>query len=226
MMFLNPLTSLLDTLRLSLRTHLLAVGLALSLCLASNASALTIDVSGVAGSGTTSWQFSGTSNTGFLGEAQEADGYHGFTAGNGGWTNLNSWAALAGSFGTNLGIALGSGATITGSSSGAHVIEGVFLLAGSFRWHADGAFPRDETLTYSGNTTAAFDITQIAGISGIGDFTTVTSSTGIGDLTVNFTAVPEPSTALLLLLGLGQIADRAFKLRFRSRTGYGRYDKP
>ena len=103
------------------------------------------------------------------------------------------------------------GASVTGSSSGSHVLEGfqigdVALNLPRYAWFADGAFPGNEALTFAGTAAADFEIGLIAGISGFGDTATVTATSGLGDLTINFTAVPEPATSALLALGLGALA--------------------
>ena len=192
-----------------------------------SASALTIDVTGVPGSGTSVWTFSGTSSPSGLSTAAQADGA--FDLGSSPHPGLNLWQG--GFTPTDFGpfnatdvafIGTAPAPLINGSLSGAHVLEGFSFLAqccgvgDRFAWWADGAFGNGETLTYSGTATAEFEITTLTGIVGVSDASTVTSSGGTkGALTMNFTAVPEPSTALLLGLGLTGLAGKG---RERNRS--------
>jgi hypothetical protein len=210
-----PMPLAVSTYRSRLLTRLLPAALAFGLCVffAGSTAALVIDVSGVVGSGTTTWNFSGTTGAWAVGPDQDGD----FALGtNELWGRLNNfqWPDFdSGPFGTfsEINIVLSNGASVTGSNSGAHLIEGfTFESFPRFAWFADGAFDGGlETMTFSGLATAAFEISLLDGIDGIGDLTTVTANDNVlGNLTMNFTAVPEPSTALLMGLGLAGLGVR------------------
>lgn len=211
-----PLPLAVPTFRSHLLSWLLPAALAFGLCLAGSASALTINVTGVVGSGTTTWQFSGTTSA----WAIRLDGDGDFALGtNSLFGRLNNFQGSdfeSGPFGIFIAtnIALSNGASVTGSNSGVHLLEGFTfetLPQQRFAWFADGAFNGGfETLTYSGLATAAFEISQINGINGLGDFATVIANDNVmGNLTMNFTAVvPEPSTALFMGLGLAVLGAR------------------
>lgn len=116
--------SLLAFLAATTRTLRLAAALGMGICLASSASALTIDITGVAGSGTSVWTFGGTTTASGL--FSTADGAFAFGTGNQN-SSLNGFfnSFPGGDFGTFFASsALGAGVGITGSSSGAHVLEG------------------------------------------------------------------------------------------------------
>ncbi len=211
-----PLPLAVPTFRSHLLSWLLPAALAFGLCLAGSASALTINVTGVVGSGTTTWQFSGTTTA----WAIRLDGDGDFALGtNSLFGRLNNFQGAdfeSGPFGIFIAtnIALSNGASVTGSNSGVHLLEGFTFegLLPRFAWFADGAFNGGplETLTYSGLATAAFEISQINGINGLGDVATVIANDNVmGNLTMNFTAVvPEPSTALFMGLGLAVLGAR------------------
>jgi hypothetical protein len=91
---------------------------------------------------------------------------------------------------------LASTAQISGSQSGVHLLDGIFLdsddpiTGDDFAWYAGGVFQDGETLTFSGTATIALDINQFLAegelfrsVSSIADFTTNNPA----DFTMNLT---------------------------------------
>lgn len=194
---------------LNLHLRLFVAALVLGLCFAGSASALQINVTGTVGEGFSTWEFSGTSTSWAFSESLQVDGAFSLSSGklHGKLNNYQLGDFTSGPFGSfsQQEIALGIGATVTGSTSGSHALEGItFEDLPRFSWFADGAFAGNaEKMTYSGSATAPFEISLLADIFEIGDFQTVTATSfQLGDLTMTFTAVPEPSSTLLIGLGL------------------------
>ncbi|MEM7013357.1 MAG: PEP-CTERM sorting domain-containing protein [Verrucomicrobiota bacterium] len=168
----------------------------LSLAFAASATAtLMIDVSGTAGSGQTTWTFSGTST------ANQTGVNANFTT-----SNVNYWANLSGEYtliAQDVADFVSSTAVATGAISGAHNITGIefgkrFGGGNRFGWaiNSNQTYSSGETLTYSGSGVFAVDITSFT----LFDTTLTdnTSSAGLLNLTVNspIAAIPEPSTII------------------------------
>lgn len=183
--------------------------------------ALVVDVFGLPGSNQTTWTFSGSyilgSSNGLNGE-YSFNGDQNFTPGanmfNHGSGDL-SGDMVDNTLGNNflIGILSGDG-TVTGSTSGVHNIDGLLLdddsSAGSggddFAWLADGAFSSGETVTLAGSIVIGVDITTFAGG---GPYPANMSSTSEQTpLTMNFSNVPEPSGAALILGAFSLLALR------------------
>jgi len=219
----------------SLRFAVASSVLAVALFASSNASAqLVIDVVGNPGGLSTSWTFSGSTFVdSFLPVGALAPGAVNLASG-GLYGSLNNWQGpdittpTSGTY-SYVQAAMTAGPTITGvdvghplfgqtpvppGGSGAHALEGVTLSDDGggnarFSWFGDGAFTSFENLFFSGTGAVAIPVTIFDDISVVGD-TAQIAGTGqfIGDFTINVTAIPEPSTALLLGLGLAGIAAR------------------
>jgi hypothetical protein len=134
---------------------------------------LTIDVRGVPGSNVTTWTFSGSYTVGDV--SQIAHTYSLFTNLPGSFDdNINNFTheseeltggiALPASFNLVDMPFLASTAQISGSQSGIHLLDGIFLdsddpiTGDDFLWYAEGTFQDGETLTFSGTATIALDI--------------------------------------------------------------------
>jgi hypothetical protein len=139
---------------------------------ALHAQGLTIDVNGVPGSGETTWTFSGSYTVGDVSQAADAysiTGEHMF--GN----NINNFQHESGNLSDGIGFIeifnlndfqfLSSTATVSGSLSGVHLLEAIFLdsddpiTGDDFLWYAGGTFQDGETLTFSGTATIGLDVT-------------------------------------------------------------------
>ncbi|HEB91266.1 MAG TPA: hypothetical protein ENI85_16950 [Deltaproteobacteria bacterium] len=181
---------------------------AIVLVLPSASPALTLDVTGVIGSGFSTWTFSGTTRSWAIPASAQADGALALGSNLliGRLNNFQTTDFNSGPFGTFdlQNVPLSAGATVAGSTSGVHDLEGfTFQDLPRFAWFANGAFTGNETMTYGGTAIAPFEISLLDGIVNLGDMATVTAHDFVlGDLTMNFTAVPEPSTALFLAGGL------------------------
>ena len=198
--------------------------------------ALNINVSGVIGSNTTTWEFSGSYETPnnfpftlddnfdlastlinqFDGNTQETGGLD--------FTEVHNFATF--SSGTFV-----SG-SILGSESGSFQALGLLFddddgqFADDFAWTlGDGdthQFSPTETITFTNYIVehTGFDISDFdqdapgASILQNGDFFSTTSN-DLGGLTLNFTAVPEPSSLVLLAGGLVSLT--TFRSRRKSR---------
>ena len=137
---------------------------------------LTVNVSGVSGSGHTTWTFSGAYTVGDV--SQLADNYSLFGVLPGRLDdNINNFTHESEELTGGIGVEatpstfnlldlplLFSTAQISGSQSGTHLLEGIFLdsddpvTGDDFAWYADGAFQDGEMLTFSGTATIALDI--------------------------------------------------------------------
>lgn len=186
--------------------------------------AVTIYVEGVPGSNVTAWTFSGSysffSDIGdpsdgqfsFNGDQQIGQPNHYRGGAGGDWSgeiasdaNLNN---------ADVGMTIQT-ARATGSSSGAHFIDGLVIDSDGadggddFGWYIAGDLAEFETLTLSGTSEAPIDITKFGEgatlIQNAGDNFSINNSSDTdnkGVITLNFTAIPEPSSALLLGLGV------------------------
>jgi hypothetical protein len=141
-----------------------------------HAQGLTIDVSGVPGSGVTTWTFSGSYPVGDV--SQLADSYSLFGVLPGQLDdNINNFTHESEELTGGIGVPatpstfnlldmplLSSTAQISGSQSGVHLLDGIFLdsddpvTGDDFAWYAEGAFQDGETLTFSGTATIELDI--------------------------------------------------------------------
>jgi hypothetical protein len=184
--------------------------------------ALTINVTGVVGSGVTTWSFSGSYDNISFNSTAELYSFDGSKTQSNDLNNFSHLSSdLSGEYATNgnhnnTSIALGAGASVTGSVTGIHNLDGLYLdsdgTVGSddFGWYADGTFNSLETFTFSGSSTMSADINTFGEgatlITTNGDTFTVTSTAAITNLSMTFTAVPEPSHYAFLsgalLLGL------------------------
>ncbi|HBE67461.1 MAG TPA: hypothetical protein DDW52_04860 [Planctomycetaceae bacterium] len=197
---------------------------------------LIINVTGDVGSGVTTWNFSGSYNNTDSSVTPEFYSFVGFGANDDGLNNFDHDSGeLSGEYvsDANHNFTLtgfnSSSATVTGSSTGGHSINGLFLdsdgSSGSddFAWFADGTFNAIEILTFAGSAELGFDITTFGegatAIMNPGDTFTVTSTSEITPLSMTFTAnsssaaVPEPSTLAMFGLGLGLAYYRRRNLR-------------
>jgi hypothetical protein len=137
---------------------------------------LTIEVSGVPGSNVTTWTFSGSYTVGDV--SQLADNYSFFGVLDGRLDdNINNFTHESDELTGGIGLPatpstfnlldlplLSSTAQISGSQSGVHLLDGIFLdsddpvTGDDFAWYAEGGFQDGETLTFSGTATIALDI--------------------------------------------------------------------
>jgi hypothetical protein len=137
---------------------------------------LTIEVSGVPGSNVTTWRFSGSYTVGDV--SQLADNYSFFGVLDGRLSDtINNFTHESDELTGGIGVPatpstfnlldlplLSSTAQISGSQSGVHLLDGIFLdsddpvTGDDFAWYAEGAFQDGETLTFSGTATIALDI--------------------------------------------------------------------
>ncbi|MDB4333009.1 PEP-CTERM sorting domain-containing protein [Akkermansiaceae bacterium] len=196
--------------------------------------AVTIDVEGVPGSSVTTWTFSGSYDI-FLFDGDPSDGQFSFNgaqqigepnyyrAGAGDWSgeiasdaNLNS---------ADVGMSIIT-AVATGSSSGAHFIDGLLIDSDGanggddFGWYIEGDLDGFETLTLSGVSEAPIDITSFGEggtlIQNVGESFSINNASdpdNKGTITLNFTAIPEPSSALLIGVGALSILVRRRRKR-------------
>jgi hypothetical protein len=169
---------------------------------------LTVDVSGIPGSGQTTWTFSGSYTVGDV--SQLADNYSllGILSGRLD-DNINNFTHESGELTGGIGVEaipstfnlldlplLSSTAQISGSQSGVHLLDGIFLdsddpiTGDDFAWYAEGAFQDGETLTFSGTATIVLDINlflaegeMFRSVSSIADLTTNNPA----DFTMNLT---------------------------------------
>ncbi len=195
---------------------------------ASNANALAdliVDVSGVQGSGLTTWTFSGTYDV-FTGETVAAQATS---------TNVvTQWGRSIGGDGNSLGdyanatldnatrkqfFNPGGTATVTGSGSGVLALDGLLLDHNGgnldtwgFLSNQSHTYQGGETLTFTGSSTVSVDINQLRGNSNNFSLPYSRSATTNGaTLQLNFSAVPEPST--FAMLGLGVVGFGFFRRR-------------
>lgn len=180
---------------------------------------LTVSVTGVPGSGVTTWSFGGAGYSALAADGSDGAytstttaGFNAIEHDAGELTaDLSDNYDLAGSF-PGLGeiVSLGAGATVTGSTTGEHTLTGIALDSDpgtgddDFFWYADGAFNTgaSETLEFSGSATANLDIntfgTGANAIVNAPDSFTSTGNGGLTDITFTFTAVPEPKEYAIL----------------------------
>ena len=137
---------------------------------------LTVEVSGVRGSNVTTWTFSGSYTVGDV--SQLADNYtlsdvlpgqlddniNNFTHESDELTGGIGLPATPSTFNLLDMPFLSSTAQVSGSMSGIHLLDGIFLdsddpiTGDDFAWYGEGAFQDGETLTFSGTATIALDI--------------------------------------------------------------------
>ena len=202
-----------------------------TLCFASQVACadLLVIVRGEAGSGTTDWEFSGEYDA--TATSPSNNYYSVYNGGQATGMNLfdHSSGDLSGEiasdthhdYGHYIFVQSGRTSIVTGSSSGVHNLNGVFLDSNGangsddFAWYAAGIIT-PETLTFSGSAALNEDITTFGEgateIVGNGDWFTIESTSGITPLTMIFRAVPEPGGLSLLLC-----ATTCFIARRRSR---------
>ena len=217
---------------------------------------LIIDIVGFAGSGRTTWNFSGsyintadpriptflippspthiappnlfslTDPAPFPTAPLLLDGFNLFDNGVGEFLNTmadgdfstgfsNSGTVLSTATSPTLRTGPKAAPTVTGSVSGAHLIDGIFLNSGpgvgddDFGWYAQGAFTEEfELLTFSGQGNADIDVTDfffgLTGQLNTGTRTFQTAGftpTGTSfDLQINVIAIPEPASMTLMSL--------------------------
>ena len=137
---------------------------------------LTVEVSGVPGSNVTTWTFSGSYTVGDV--SQLADNYSLSDVLPGQLDdNINNFTHESDELTGGIGLPatpstfnlldmpfLSSTAQVSGSMSGIHLLDGIFLdsddpiTGDDFAWYGEGAFQDGETLTFSGTATIALDI--------------------------------------------------------------------
>jgi len=195
-------------------------------CSQPSFAALNINVSGIIGTNSTLWEFDGsyeTANTfnftlddgsNFGVASTSVNQFDGDTEATGGldFTESHNFAV----FSTG---SLVSGAVLASDSGQFQALGLLFdddngAAADDFAWVLGNGevhqFSPTETITFTNYTVAhaGFDISDFdqdapgASISQNGDFFT-TSSNDLGGLTLNFTAIPEPSSTFLSSLALG-----------------------
>jgi hypothetical protein len=168
---------------------------------------LTIDVSGVPGSNVSTWTFSGSYTVGDV--LQIADTYSVFSGSRHDDDNINNFHHESDDLTGGIGVAegfnleyflfLSSTAQVSGSQSGVHFLDGIFLdsddpiTGDDLVWYAPGTFQDGETVTFSGTATIALDINLFLAA---GDtFRSISSDAGPSnnpaDFTMNFTAASE-----------------------------------
>jgi hypothetical protein len=165
---------------------------------------LVIDVNGVPGSNVTTWTFSGSYTVGDV--SQIADNYSLF-GGRFSDSNINNFSHESDELTGGVGLPasfnlldlplLSSTAQVSGSQSGDHLLDGIFLdsddpiTGDDFVWYAEGTFQDGETLTFSGTATIALDINLFLAA---GDLFRSISSSAVqttdnpADFTMNLTA--------------------------------------
>jgi hypothetical protein len=134
---------------------------------------LIIDVRGVRGTNQSTWTFSGVYVVGDV--LQTADVYSLFSALRTDDDNINNFNHETGDLTGDIGVAtntfnlqdfgfLSSTAQVSGSLSGPHALDGIFLdsddpaTGDDIAWYATGTFQDGETLTFSGTATIAIDM--------------------------------------------------------------------
>ncbi|MDB4499232.1 PEP-CTERM sorting domain-containing protein [Akkermansiaceae bacterium] len=197
--------------------------------------AVTIDVEGVPGSSVTTWTFSGSYDI-FLFDGDPSDGQFSFNGaqqigepnyyrGGAGGDWSGEIASDANLNNADVGMTILT-ARATGSSSGAHFIDGLVIDSDGadggddFGWYIAGDLEAFETLTLSGTSEAPIDITKFGEgatlIQNTGDNFSINNSSDTdnkGIITLNFTAIPEPSSALLIGVGALSILVRRRRKR-------------
>jgi hypothetical protein len=164
---------------------------------------LSIDVSGIPGSNETTWTFSGSYTVGDV--SQTADAYSLFFPLRTDDDNINNFTHETGELTGGIGVGaifnlddfplLSSTAQVSGSQSGVHLLDGIFLdsdnpiTGDDFTWYAPGTFEDGETLTFSGTATLPLDITLflVAGDTFRSIASVGATSTNPADFTMTFT---------------------------------------
>lgn len=178
---------------------------------------LTIDVRGVPGSNVTTWTFSGSYTVGDVSQIPDNYSLFGGLAGpERDDDNINNFShesdeltggiGLPASFNLLAMPLLSSTAQVSGSQSGVHILDGIFLdsddptTGDDLVWYAEGTFQDGETLTFSGTATVALDINlflasdeMFRSISSMA----VQTTNNPADFTMNLTAVfADPATQI------------------------------
>ncbi len=204
---------------------------------------LVVSVSGVIGSGVTEWTFSGSYDVA-VSDSWPGAGFHSFNSRrtrraindfdhlpnhlSGDYSAEGTFVPVNAEGMETRHHALSQGATVTGTVSGSHDLDGVFLVSNAadsrdddWGWYASGAFGEEETLTFSGTGTVALDISLFGegatAIQNPGDTFTVSSMTEITPLQLQFTAVPEPR-ATAGLVGCAALGVAMLHRRIKRRS--------
>jgi hypothetical protein len=178
---------------------------------------LTIDVSGTPGTGVTAWTFSGSY---VVGDVSPIPEYYSTATGANGDDAINNFTHESGELNEGIGLArtwdfvafpfVSSTAQVVGSESGAHVLDGIVVdsddpaTGDDLLWFAGGTFQDGETVTFSGTTTIALDISLFLAA---GDTSRSIASAAGGpgntpaDFFMNFTlAADNPTIKLAVIL--------------------------
>jgi len=181
---------------------------------------LVITVTGVVGSGETTWTFSGSyvTTVGALADEITVVPSNSGTNSNRILTGLNLFShglglgnpsveiALEESF-NDASVALTGTATIIGSQSGNHILNGLYIDSDpgegddDFGWFSNGSFIAGETLVFSGSGIMQRDITEFGDPALIGGRSFVFSSTTeVTPLSVTFSAITGEGTPINALI--------------------------
>lgn len=181
--------------------------------------ALIVDVTGTPGSGETTWTFSGSyTTTASATEDQITVAPSTFSTsstrlvlGLNYFQHSSNEASVPLALDTvfnDTSVALTSSAFITGSLSGVHLLNGLYIdadngLDDDFAWFAGGAFSAGEIISFTGTGVMFRDITEFGdpGLTSGSSFV-FSSTSEVTPLTVTFSAVPVPAAVWLFGSGL------------------------